>query len=68
MAELIRRVGANLVGLHHRLILVIPELSETVFFSVPITKPNRSSTCLKYLTIYRLAPARDHMAARYQSE
>ena len=34
MAELIPRVGPILVGLHHRLILVIPELSETAIFSV----------------------------------
>ena len=42
MAELILRVGASLVGLHHRLILVIPVLSETALFSVDVTKPNRS--------------------------
>ena len=42
MAEWIPRVGASHVGLHHRLILVIPVLSETAIFSVDITKPNRS--------------------------
>ena len=42
MAELIRRVGHILVGLHLRLILVIPEPSETAIFSVFVTKPNRS--------------------------
>ena len=42
MAKLIPRVGARLVGLHHRLILVIPELSKTAFFLVSVTKPNRS--------------------------
>ena len=41
MAELILRVGGNLVGLHHRLILVIPGLSETTVFSVSVAKPNR---------------------------
>ena len=41
MAELIPRVGPILVGLHHRLILVIPELSETAVFSVFVTKPKR---------------------------
>ena len=42
MAELIPRVGANLVGVHHRLLLVIPELSEIAVFSVADTKPNGS--------------------------
>ena len=42
MVELIPRVGHILVGLHHRLILVIPVLSETAFFSVFVTKPNKS--------------------------
>ena len=41
MAELIRRVGHILVGLHHRLILVIPVLSKTALFSLDVTKPNR---------------------------
>ena len=41
MAELIRRVGHILVGLHLRLILVIPEPSDTAIFSVFVTKPNR---------------------------
>ena len=36
MAELIRQVGASLVGFHHRLILVIPVLSETALFSVDV--------------------------------
>ena len=42
MAELIPRVGAILVGLPLRLILVIPEPSKTAIFSVFVTKPNRS--------------------------
>ena len=42
MAELIPRVGAILVGLPLRLILVNPEPSETAIFSVFVTKPNRS--------------------------
>ena len=42
MAKLIPRVGASFVGLHHRLILVIPVLSETAVFSVDVTKPNIS--------------------------
>ena len=47
MAKLIRRVGHRLVGLDHRLILVIPVLSETAFFSVFVTKPNRSQHVFK---------------------
>ena len=42
MAKLIPRVGANLVGLPHRLLLVIPVPSEIAVFSVAVTKPNRS--------------------------
>ena len=41
MAEWIPRVGASHVGLHHRLILVIPVLSKTALFSLDVTKPNR---------------------------
>ena len=40
MAEWFPRVGASFVGLHHRLILVIPVLSETAIFSVDVTKPS----------------------------
>ena len=32
---------AGPVGLHHRLILVIPVLSKTALFSLDVTKPNR---------------------------
>ena len=42
IAGLIPRVGGNLVGLHHCLILVTPELNESTIFSVSVTKPNRS--------------------------
>ena len=41
MAEWIPRVGASHVGLHHRLILVIPVLSKTALFSLDVIKPNR---------------------------
>ena len=41
MAEWIPRVGASHVGLHHRLILVIPVLSKTALFSLDVAKPNR---------------------------
>ena len=41
LVELIPRVGANLVGVHPRLLLVIPVLSEIAVFSVAVTKPNR---------------------------
>ena len=47
MAEWFPRVGASFVGLHHRLILVIPVLSETAVFSVDVTKPNRSQHVFK---------------------
>ena len=42
MARSIPRVGGILVGLPLRLVLVIPEPSETAIFSVFVTKPNRS--------------------------
>ena len=42
MAEWIPRVGASHVGLHHRLILVVPVLSKTALFSLDLTKLNRS--------------------------
>ena len=41
MAEWIPRVGASHVGLHHRLILLVPVLSKTALFSLVVTKPNR---------------------------
>ena len=56
MGESIRMVGARLVGAHHRLLLVVPVLSEIAVFSVIVTKPNSISR------------ARRHFAARYQSK
>ena len=44
---------------HHRLILVIPELSETVFYqTVSVTKPNRSQYIIQNKCCLARAPDR----------
>ena len=59
MVKLIPRVGTNLVDLHHRLILVIPELTDTTNFSVSVTKPNRSQYNIQNKVCLNLNCARD---------
>ena len=59
MVKLIPRVGTNLVDLHHRLILVIPELTDTTIFSVSVTKPNRSQYNIQNKVCLNLNCARD---------